>query len=139
MNTHVKPPLLISACLIGLCTRYDGKIKEKDEWKKLQQEYLLIPICPEQLGGLPTPRPAADIEGGDGHDVLAGKASVQAKNGEDFTREFIFGAQQALEVAKKTGCQKAVLKLKSPSCNTLGKLGVAAALFVENKIEVSGI
>ena len=76
----------------------------------------LIPVCPEQLGGLSTPRPPAEIVGGDGADVLNGCASVITVEGEDKTREFLDGAHQTLEIAKSQNAAHAVLKSRSPSC-----------------------
>lgn len=76
----------------------------------------LIPVCPEQLGGLSTPRPPAEIVGGDGGDVLDRCASVITVQGEDKTREFLCGAHQTLEIAKSHNATAAVLKSNSPSC-----------------------
>ena len=76
----------------------------------------LVPVCPEQLGGLSTPRPPAEIVGGDGADVLDGSASVITVDGEDKTSEFLGGAHQTLEIAKSHNAAHAVLKSKSPSC-----------------------
>ena len=76
----------------------------------------LIPVCPEQLGGLSTPRPPAEIVGGDGADVLDGCASVITVEGEDKTREFLDGAHQTLEIAKSQNAAHAILKSRSPSC-----------------------
>lgn len=131
-----KKNCLVSACLLGLCTRYDCKTRQDQFDVTLVEEYQLIPVCPEQLGGLPTPRPAADIAGGDGHDVLLGKAKVLSREGEDFTKEFIKGAQQVLTIAKMLNCQTALLKARSPSCAVNGTAGVTAALLKENNIEV---
>lgn len=71
-----KPLCLVSACLLGLCTRYDGKNKTNKACLHVLKHYQYIPICPEQLGGLPTPRPPAMLMGGDGHAVLDGRARV---------------------------------------------------------------
>ncbi len=131
-----KKNCLISACLLGLCTRYDGKIRQDKFDFSLVEEYRLIPVCPEQLGGLPTPRPAADIVDGDGHDVLRGKARVLSHEGDDFTSEFIKGAEQILKIAKLLNCRSALLKARSPSCAVNGTAGVAAALLMENNITV---
>ncbi len=127
---------LISACLLGLCTRYDGKTRPDTFDFSLTEGYHLIPVCPEQLGGLPTPRPAADIVGGDGHDVLQGKAKVLSREGDDFTNEFIKGAEQVLKIAKMFNCQSALLKARSPSCAVSGLPGVTAALLMKNSITV---
>lgn len=131
-----KKNCLISACLLGLCTRYDGKTRQDPFDYTLVEEYQLIPVCPEQLGGLPTPRPPADIVGGDGHDVLRGNAKVMSHNGDDFTEEFIKGAQQVLQTAKMLNCQAALLKARSPSCAVNKIAGVTTALLIENNITV---
>ncbi len=122
------PLYLVSACLVGLCTRYDGKIIENSECiAGLQQSYW-IPVCPEQLGGLSTPREAADISGGDGADVLAGTARVISKSGADVTDAFIRGAKQVLHLARSQNVQAVFLKARSPSCAVNGKIGVTAAI-----------
>lgn len=127
---------LISACLLGLCTRYDGKTRPDQFDFSLVEEYQLIPVCPEQLGGLPTPRPAADIVGGDGHAVLNGKARVLSRDGDDFTEAFVKGAQQVLKIARMLDCQAALLKARSPSCAVNNTAGVTASLLMENDITV---
>lgn len=122
------PIYLVSACLVGLCTRYDGKIKENHNCIARLKKAHWIPVCPEQLGGLPTPREAADITGGDGADVLAGTARVLTKSGIDITKQFIQGAEQALHLARMQNVQAVFLKARSPSCAVTGKIGVTAAL-----------
>ena len=113
-----KPTLLVSACLLGQPVRYDGQSKPipGPQWNILQQCFDLIPVCPECMGGLPTPRPAAEIVGGDGDDALAGTARVETAAGDDFSAAFIAGAEHALNVARRHGCAKALLKANSPSC-----------------------
>ena len=125
---HSLPIYLVSACLVGLCTRYDGKILENPDCLKQLQKAMWIPICPEQLGGLPTPREAAKISGGNGADVLAGTARVLTKSGTDLTEQFILGAKQVLHLARAQNVQAVYLKAKSPSCAVHGKIGVTAAL-----------
>lgn len=119
---------LVSACLVGLCTRYDGNIKTNQECLKRLQLSTWIPICPEQLGGLPTPREAADIIDGDGDEVLAGKRHVITKSGVNVSQEFIKGAKQVLAIAKSQKITGVYLKSGSPSCGATGSLGVTAAL-----------
>ncbi len=131
-NQHLT--CLVSACLVGLCTRYDGITKAHSGCLIQLQPFSWIPICPEQLGGLPTPREAADIVGGDGRDVLAGKAKVVTGRGIDVTASFIRGAEQILHIARLQNITTAFLKARSPSCAVLGKIGVTAAL-----LESSGI
>ena len=87
-----------------------------------------IPVCPEQLGGLSTPRIAAELSGGDGHDVLAGQALVVDKNGRDVTTNFIHGARQVLAIARAQQIEHALLKARSPSCGLGHPVGVTAAL-----------
>ncbi len=134
-NQH--PMCLVSACLVGLCTRYDGKTKTNTDFLAQINKTGWIPVCPEQLGGLPTPREAADIIGGDGYDVLAGTARVVTRSGVDLTAEFILGAKQVLQLANLQNISKAVLKARSPSCAVLGKIGVTAALLQSAGIEVT--
>jgi uncharacterized protein YbbK (DUF523 family) len=133
-NQH--PTFLVSACLVGLCTRYDGQTKANPDGLSLIKTNNWVPVCPEQLGGLPTPREAADIIGGDGKDVLAGKARVVTKSGIDLTTEFIRGAEQVLQIAHLQHTTMAFLKARSPSCAVSGKIGVTAALLQANGIEV---
>lgn len=123
-----KSVYLVSACLVGLCTRYDGTIHSDSEAKKFLKGCIQIPVCPEQLGGMPTPRPAADINGGDGDDVLRGTANVCTKAGEDVTEPFTKGAQQVLQIAKSNETKGICLKARSPSCAVSGTTGVTAAL-----------
>ncbi len=120
---------LVSACLVGLCTRYDGKTKANQECLNLLQNKIWIPICPEQLGGLPTPREAADIINGNGDDVLAGRCHVLTKSGANVSKEFIKGAEQVLLLAKaQKNIKRIFLKSGSPSCAVTGTSGVTASL-----------
>lgn len=103
--------ILISHCLMGEPCRYDGKSKSSPVAEQLRNAgHRLIPVCPEVLGGLPTPRPPAECQT-DGR--------VINREGEDVTAQYVSGAQQALELAQKEGCILAVLKAKSPSCGSL--------------------
>ena len=133
-NQH--PTILVSACLVGLCTRYDGQTKADRDCLAQLETTIWVPVCPEQLGGLPTPREAADITGGDGKDVLAGKAKVVTKSGIDLTAEFIRGAEQVLQIAHLRHSSLAFLKARSPSCAVNGTIGVTAALLQANGIKV---
>lgn len=125
---------LVSACLTGLKTRYDGKSKSSPSCIKALQEIHWIPVCPEQLGGLPTPRTGADIIGGNGHDVLAGKAKVIDHLGNDVTQSFIQGAQMVLSIAKAQDIHQCYFKARSPSCGVHEILGVTAALLEQHDI-----
>ncbi|WP_289137589.1 DUF523 domain-containing protein [uncultured Brevibacillus sp.] len=139
---------MISACLIGCECRYDQKSCLDEDLEQLLREGKVIPVCPEQLGGLPTPRPPAEMIGGDGFDVLDGRARIVDQTGNDVTAEFLAGAQQALKLAKTVGATSAILKENSPSCGSSfvydgsfsGKkvpgVGLTAALFKRNGIEV---
>jgi uncharacterized protein YbbK (DUF523 family) len=139
---------IVSACLIGLKTRYDGRSCFNDSVKKLVLDGVAIPVCPEQLAGLPTPRSPAEIVGGTGYDVLLKKARVINREGTDLTEKFIDGARQTLNLAQIFRASKAVLKTKSPSCgcgliydgtfsgNLVEGDGVTAALLKQEGIEV---
>ena len=113
-----RAPILVSACLAGLPCRYDGQAKPNPEIMALMAAGLAIPICPEQLGGLPTPRSAAEIVGGDGNDVLAGKARVISAVGDDVTEQFVRGAETVAKLAQLCGARIAILQERSPSCGT---------------------
>jgi uncharacterized protein YbbK (DUF523 family) len=134
-ETLLKKTCLVSACLAGLCTRYDGKSKPDPACLALLESMEWLPICPEQLGGLPTPRTPADIVDGDGQDVLAGKAAVIDRNGVDVSTRFILGARQTLAVARARNIELALLKSGSPSCGVSGRPGVTAALLLQHGID----
>jgi len=137
---------LVSACLLGVRCRYDGGHSRSEEVLQLQDEMELIPICPEQNGGLPTPRPAVQCTGGDGYAVLDGTATVtEVESGIDHTSEMLRGAETALDLAKFYKAKHAYLKSRSPSCGcgTVwidGEIssgdGVTAALLKRNGITV---
>ncbi|MBW8444053.1 MAG: DUF523 domain-containing protein [Arenimonas sp.] len=113
--------ILISACLLGHAVRYDGKGKPLDHpaINRWRSEGRLVTLCPEQAGGLPTPRPPAEIENGlSGEDVLEGRARVLEVTGGDVTPAFIAGAERALAVARDNGCAYALLIDGSPSCGS---------------------
>ncbi len=107
--------LMVSACLLGRPCRYDGQSKKHPLISRLDPA-VILPVCPEQMGGLPTPRPPAEICGGSARDVLEGKARVINREGTDVTREYYKGAVETLDLARKWGIRYAVLKEKSPSC-----------------------
>ena len=127
---------LVSACLMGLKTRYDGRVIASGRCREAVAGAVCIPICPEQLGGLPTPRVAADLTGGDGHDVLAGRARVVTREGLDVTENFILGARQVLGIARQLQATKAFLKSQSPSCGLGPVIGVTAALLISEGFTV---
>lgn len=138
----------ISACLLGIPCRYDGKGNEVARVKELAETESTIKICPEVMGGLSTPRKPAEIVGGDGFDVWSGNAKVLANDGEDVTEQFKEGAKRTLELLQKNNVTEVVLKEKSPSCGScliydgtfsrslIDGIGVSAALFELNDIVV---
>ena len=130
-----KPVYLISSCLLGLCTRYDQKVKTYPDALKKLDKAILIPVCAEQLGGLSTPREAADLTDGDGNDVINSRALVLTKSGVDVTAQFLLGAEQVLKIAQMLHIKKAFLKARSPSCSVNGTIGVTAALLQKHNIE----
>ncbi len=102
--------IAVSACLLGAACRYDGRAKKDAAVAALAGAHELVPVCPEVLGGLPVPRVRCEL--------VAGERSVRVvdEDGIDRTDAFVAGAVRALEIAKKEGCELAVLKAKSPSC-----------------------
>ena len=133
--------ILVSACLLGLSTRYDGKSKINPGFlKRISNSAKIghvIPVCPEQLGGLPTPRPPCQLLGGDGFDVLFGKARVvEIETGRDVTKNFLKGAEEVRKIIDLFKIKKAYLKSKSPSCGYFGQTGVTAASLILNGVEI---
>jgi len=127
---------LVSACLIGLCTRYDGLSKASPSCLRQLAGYHWIPVCPEQLGGLATPRLAASLTGGDGYGVLAGTALVIDSYGTDVTEPFLRGAAMVLTIARAQNIDLCFLKSGSPSCGLEPLPGVTAALLMTHGIQV---
>lgn len=111
---------LVSACLLGVACRYDGGSKPSLSVAALVEGWrargdACVTVCPEELGGLGTPRPAAELRGGDGHAVLAGQATVvRCGDGADLTDAFVAGAKRSAELGQ--GAVAAILKARSPSC-----------------------
>ena len=138
---------LVSACLVGIRCRYDGGSKPNKEIIKMFKEGKLIPLCPEQLGGLTTPREPAELMG-DGLEVLEGEARVLTKSGKDVTAQFLRGAKETLKIVKLLGIKEAILKQRCPSCGCgliydgsfTGKFikrdGVTAALLKLNGVNI---
>ncbi len=130
--------ILVSACLLGESCRYDGQSKGVKQVIKLREKYNLIPVCPEVLGGLSTPRTPCEIIGN----------KVISKNGEDRTENYKKGAEIALKKAQENDCKIAVLKANSPSCSChkvydgsfsktlIEGSGITAALLIKNGIRV---
>ena len=130
--------IIVSACLLGVPCRYDGKSKPENDVIALKDRYELIPVCAEVLGGLPTPRVGAEIVGD----------KVVRSDGVDVTYEYYKGAKEVLKIAKENGCKIAILKSQSPSCGK-GKIydgtytrtlidgnGILTDLLLKNNIEV---
>ena len=130
--------IIVSECLLGSPCRYDGSSKPCDEVIALSEKYELIPICPEVMGGLPTPRIPAEIKNGE----------VIRKDGVNVTENYKIGAEKSLKIAKENDCKIAILKSKSPSCGcglvydgTYSKVlvegnGITADLFIKNEVKV---
>ncbi len=112
----MRPRILVSACLAGECVRYDGGAKPHPRVLAWVRAGKAIPLCPEVAGGLAVPRPRAEIQGGDGKDVLKGRARVIDGRGQDQTQAFLTGAHAALRLCREKRIRLAVLKDKSPSC-----------------------
>jgi uncharacterized protein YbbK (DUF523 family) len=134
----INPMKLCSACLLGIKCRYNGKSALNKKVVKLLETETLVPVCPEQLGGLPTPREPAERRGN----------KVFTRSGKDVTMEFERGARQVLKIAKLLGIKEAILKQGSPSCGC-GKIyngsfskkiiegdGVTTALLKKNGIKI---
>ncbi len=120
-------PVLISACLLGIPCQWHGRRpKKRDKLiKRLKNRYVLVPVCPEQLGGMPTPRTGEKLHG-TGAEVLDGPSRIIApETGKDVTRFHINGARYTLEIAKIVGARRAYLKGGSPSCDREGVIGEA--------------
>lgn len=139
--------ILVSACLLGLPTRYDGKAKGSQRViDYLRREGLVpIPICPEQLAGLTTPRARSFFQAGDGAAVLAGTGQVVSETGESMNAAFCRGARIVGQLARLCGCRRALLKERSPSCGVHGiylgearvhGVGVTTALLLAAGVEV---
>ena len=107
--------ILVSACILGINCRYDGRNSYRKGLNTLAKDKCLIFACPEQLGGLNTPRPKS---------IIKGKRVIN-ELGVDVTRNFYRGAQEFLKIAKKFGVKRLILKSDSPSC---GKNGVVTRL-----------
>ncbi|MCD3352034.1 DUF523 domain-containing protein [Clostridium botulinum D/C] len=140
--------IVISACLCGIDCKYSGGNNLNPKALKLLKKGKAILVCPEQMGGLGTPRTPCEIMGGEGEDVLNGEAKVISKEGVDCTKEFLKGAYKALKIAKEVNAKKAIFKSKSPSCgfgkiydgnfsgNKIDGNGVTSALFLKNGIKI---
>ena len=137
--------ILVSACILGLKTRYDGgesKVKFNPP-----ADCIPIPICPEQMGGLPTPRPKMTLLN-TAEEILKGEGKAINTEGKDVTQNLIRGAEEVLKIAKMLNIKKAILKDGSPSCGVMhtninwervkGK-GITALLLEKNGIKIETI
>lgn len=144
-----KESILVSACLLGVNCRYDGRNGMEESLIDLMNKYNLIPVCPEQLGGLETPRePAEQLDPGKTGNLH--EIRVVNRSGKDVTDSFVKGAEETLKLARLYGCKLAILKERSPSCGhgyiydgtfsgtKVPGSGVTARLLEENGIHVSG-
>jgi len=139
MTNPKQPPILVSACLAGFRCRYDGKDNFDAETVELVRQGRAIPVCPEQLGDLPTPRVPVEIK----------NSKAMGKDGKNYTKSFQKGAKEVLRIAKCHGCHTAILKERSPSCGvneiydgtfsgkTIKGKGFLAKLLSENDIEIN--
>jgi len=116
LDSRTSPPVLISACLLGVRCRYDGNHSLCKALVRSLSRIRPIAVCPEQMGGLPTPREPANIIGGHGPDVMVGKAKCINRAGQDVTEQFVKGAHETLRLARLTGAKVFIGKERSPSC-----------------------
>jgi uncharacterized protein YbbK (DUF523 family) len=129
--------ILISPCLIGIRTRWDESCEEIEALIDLVKSGQAVFLCPEQLGGLTTPREPAETERGKtAKDVLNGDAKVLTKTGKDVTNQFVGGAHRILEFCQRLGVEVAILKSDSPSC---GSKQTYDGSFTDTKIVGRGI
>ena len=141
--------ILTSSCLIGICTRWNESCDEIEELINLVKSGQAVFLCPEQLGGMTTPREPAEIERGKtAKDVLKGEAKVLTKTGKDVTEQFVVGARRTLEFCQEMGVEIAILKSDSPSCGSnqtfdgsftgtkIPGKGITGALLEQNGIKV---
>lgn len=140
--------ILVSACLVGINCKYNGDNNKDDKVVEYLRDKKFIIICPEQLGGMPTPRDPSEIISLDGKAVIKDKAIVISNKRLDVTREFKQGAKEALKIANMYNCKEAILKEGSPSCGSnyiydgtftgqkIDGVGVTTALLRSNGIKV---
>ncbi|MBF0410684.1 MAG: DUF523 domain-containing protein [Candidatus Riflebacteria bacterium] len=137
-----KKLILISSCLIGISSSYKGKFNEKasDFFIPIMREaekygFIFIPVCPEQLGGLSTPREPSELLS-NSEEIISGKGKILSKNGMDVTENFLRGGNEALKIADIFNIKTAIMKEKSPSC---GKNNVYSGDFSGTLIKGMGI
>jgi len=125
--------IIVSACLAGFNTRYDGTNCGRPEIISLVAAGKAIPLCPEQLGGLPTPRPPIRFIEGDGDALLKNKAKAMGSDGVDYSKNLLAGAEEVLRIAEMFNVSRAILKDGSPSC------GVFKVWINNEKVEGCGV
>lgn len=135
--------IIISSCLCGINCKYNGENNFNKKLLEMVNNGEATPVCPEQLGGLKTPRVPAEITKDEN-----GNIKVITKDGKDVTEEYNLGAKRALEIAKILGAKKAIMQRRSPSCgykkiydgsfskNLVDGNGITVDLFLKNGIEV---
>lgn len=140
--------ILISSCLVDLFSKYDGSSNANTLLLEYCHSGSFIPVCPEQLGGLPTPRKPVELSGVSGPAVLSGAGRALTEDGCDCTLEFVRGAEQLVKIVRLWGVTAAILKERSPSCGSsyiydgsfshtvIPGEGVAAALLRQHGIPV---
>ncbi len=137
--------ILVSACLIGINCRYSGDSSLDEKLLKIAENAVLIPVCPEQLGGMKTPRNPAEFKKGNGKEILSGEKNIVDTKGNNVSEFFLKGAEEVLKIVKLLNIKKAILKERSPSCGSNfvylnGKVvegkGVTATLLSQNGIEI---
>ncbi|GAV21015.1 hypothetical protein MMIC_P1994 [Mariprofundus micogutta] len=129
--------ILVSACLLGEKVRYDGEAcRQGGVLEQWQREGRIVSLCPEVAGGLPIPRPPAEVRGGNAEAVLRGQQHVERENGDDVSDAFIDGAEAALALCIRHKIQIAILKEGSPSC---GVNRVNDGTFAKKKIRGMGV
>lgn len=142
--------MLVSACLLGRTCRFDGGANADAALRRELEArgFRAVPCCPEEAGGLPTPRPPAWIEAENASAVLDGRGRVVTETGSDVTAAFVAGARHALATCNEHGIRRAFLKERSPSCGVrdtcvAGEVtpgpGLTARLLQQHGIELEGV
>ena len=128
--------ILVSACLLGINCKYNGDNNKNEKIEEYLKDKKFILVCPEQLGGMSTPRYPSEIIYLDEYDVIEGKTSVINNKKLDVTKQFKKGALETLKIANLYGCKKAILKDGSPSC---GSSFIYDGTFTGKKVNGSGV
>ncbi|MBN2538443.1 MAG: DUF523 domain-containing protein [Deltaproteobacteria bacterium] len=137
--------IIVSACLLGFKCRYDGESRPDEDLLSSVSKKLFVPVCPEQLGGLPTPRAPSEIIAGDGFDVLDGRSRIIDATDRDVTDFFLRGANEVMRIVELLEISTAIMKEKSPSCGVchikrndsiIRGSGVTSALLTKSSVRV---